>query len=65
MRLGEVLALRERSVDLDKGVIEVREALEVTHDIRFKSLKTKAGRRNVTLPTVAIEALREHRKQLG
>jgi integrase len=66
MRLGEVLALRERSVDLDKGLIEVREALEETqvHGIRFKSAKTKAGRRNITLPDIAIEALREHRKQL-
>jgi integrase len=66
MRLGEVLALRERSVDLDKGTVEVREAQEETqrHGIRFKSAKTKAGRRNITLPSVAIEALREHRKQL-
>jgi integrase len=66
MRLGEVLALRERSVDLDKGVIEVREALEETKTfgVRFKAAKTKAGRRNITLPTIAIEALREHRKQL-
>ena len=66
MRLGEVLALRERSVDLDKGIIEVREALEETgaHGIRFKSLKTKAGRRNITLPDIAIEAVREYRKQL-
>jgi integrase len=67
MRLGEVLALRERSVmNLDKGVIEVREALEETKTfgVRFKTAKTKAGRRNITLPTIAIEALREHRKQL-
>jgi integrase len=66
VRLGEVLALRERSVDLDKGVIEVREALEETkvRGVRFKSAKTTAGRRNITLPNVAIEALREHRKQL-
>jgi integrase len=65
MRLGEVLALRERSVDLDKGLIEVREALEETkaHGIRFKAAKTKAGRRDITLPTIAIEALREHRRQ--
>jgi integrase len=44
----------------------VREALEETqsHGIRFKSAKTKAGRRNITLPSVATEALREHRKQL-
>jgi integrase len=66
MRLGEVLALRERSVDLDKGVIEVREALEETgaHGIRFKSLKTRAGRRNITLPDIVVGVLREHRKQL-
>jgi integrase len=50
MRLGEVLALREGRVDLDKGVIEVREALEETktYGVRFKTAKTKAGRRNVT-----------------
>jgi integrase len=66
MRLGEILALREQRVNLDSGVIEVREALEETkaHGVRFKLAKTKAGRRNITLPDIAIEALREHRKQL-
>jgi len=66
MRLGEVLALRERSFKLDKGAIEVREALEETgaYGIRFKSAKTNAGRRDITLPDIALEALREHRKQL-
>jgi integrase len=66
MRLGEILALRERSVDLDKGVIEVREALEETkaYGVRFKPAKTRAGRRNITLPIVVIEVLRDHRKQL-
>ncbi len=39
MRLGEVLALRWVHVDLDRGVIGVREALEHTraHGIRFKA----------------------------
>jgi len=66
LRLSEALALRERSVDLGRGVIEVREALEETtaHGIRFKTPKSKAGRRNVTLPAIAAEALREHRLQL-
>jgi integrase len=66
MRLGEVLALRDRCVDLDKGVIYVREALEETkaHGVRFKVPKSKAGRRDITLPDIAVEALREHRKQL-
>ncbi len=66
MRLGEVLALREQRVNLESGVIEVREALEETqaHGIRFKAAKTKAGRRNITLPTIVVEALREHRREL-
>jgi integrase len=64
MRLGEVLALRWNRVDLDAKVIQVREALEQTkaHGIRFKLAKTKAGRRNITLPDLLVDALREHRK---
>jgi integrase len=62
MRLGEVLALRDHSAVLDRGVIEVREALEET--IAFKSPKSQAGRRDITLPDIAVDALLEHRKQL-
>jgi integrase len=63
-RLGEILALRWNRVDLDAKVIQVREALEQTkaHGIRFKPAKTRAGRRDITLPDVLVEALREHRK---
>jgi integrase len=63
--LGEVLALRWSRVDLDKAVIQVREALENTkaHGIRFKSPKSKAGRRDITLPDILIEALRDYRKE--
>ena len=67
MRLGEILALRERRVNLDAGVIEVREALEETQGARnsySRRRRSKAGRRNITLPDIAVEALREHRKQL-
>jgi integrase len=64
MRLGEVLALRWGRVELDPKVIKVREALEQTkaHGIRLKPPKSKAGRRDITLPDVLVEALREHRK---
>jgi integrase len=64
MRLGEILALRWNRVDLDRGVIQVREALEQTRalGVRFKSAKTRAGRRDITLPDILVEALREHRK---
>ena len=65
MRLGEILALKEERVKLDIGKIEVRESLEETkaHGVRFKRPKTEAGRRDITLPTIVIEALREHRKE--
>ena len=64
MRLGEILALRWNRVDLDAKVIQVREALEQTraHGTRFKAPKSRAGRRDITLPDVLIETLREHRK---
>jgi integrase len=64
MRLGEVLALRWSRVNLDGRVLNVREALEQTraHGIRFKRPKSKAGRRDITLPDVLIDALRDHRK---
>jgi integrase len=64
MRIGEVLALRWGRVDLDSKVIEVRDALEETkaHGIRFKAPKTKAGRRDITLPDLLVDTLREFRK---
>ena len=64
MRLDEVLALRWSRIDLDKKIIQVRETLEHTkaHGIRFKPPKSKAGRREVTLPDILVDVLREHRK---
>jgi integrase len=64
MRLGEVLALRWSRINLDGKVLNVREALEQTraHGIRFKPPKSKAGRRDITLPDVLIDVLRDHRK---
>jgi integrase len=64
MRLGEVLALRWNRVDLDRKLLQVREALEQTkaHGIRFKVPKSKAGKRDITLPDLLVEVLREHRR---
>jgi integrase len=66
LRLGEVLALKDRHVDLDKKVIRIREAIKDTkaHGVRIKAPKTKAGRRDITLPDMAVAALGEHRRQL-
>jgi integrase len=64
MRLGEIMALRWNRVDLDRKVVQVREALEQTkaQGIRFKAPKSKAGRRDITLPDILVGALREHWK---
>jgi integrase len=63
MRLGEILALRWARVDLNRKIIEVRESLEETkaYGRRTKAPKTRAGVRDITLPDILVEALREFR----
>jgi integrase len=58
MRRGEILALRWKNVDLERGALSVVESLEDTKaGIRFK--KPKSGRsRAITLPSYAVEELR-------
>jgi integrase len=61
LRIGETLALRLSRI---KGsVLEVREAVEETkkNGIRIKPPKSKAGRRDISMPDLVIEAVREHR----
>jgi integrase len=63
MRRGELLALRWRDVDLDGAVLRVEQSLEQTKaGLRFKSPKTRHGRRSISLPPSAVTVLREHRK---
>ena len=64
LRLSETLALRWRHIDPDRKLLQVREALEETrgHGIRIKAPKSKAGMRDITLPDVVVDALREHRR---
>jgi integrase len=64
LRLSEALALHWNCVDLDGGVLKVREALEQTkaQGIRLKPPKSKASRRDITLPDMLVEVLRDHRK---
>lgn len=51
MRRGELLALRWRDVDLDGGKLRVEQSIEQTKaGLRFKSPKTKHGRRSISLP---------------
>jgi integrase len=62
MRLGELLAVKWRDVDLDRGSLQVRATLQHTDEgYNFFQPKTKRSRRHVTLTRGAVEALRRHR----
>jgi integrase len=64
MRRGEILALTWGAVDLDKASIRIERSLEQTKEgLAFRSPKTKASKRTVSLPPTAVEVLREHRRQ--
>jgi integrase len=65
VRRGELLAFRWLHIDLDAKVAKVRESLEATkaHGLRFKKTKTKNGQRDLTLPDIVVDALKEHRRE--
>jgi integrase len=64
MRLSEVLALRWSRIDLDRKRLEVREALEPAKGgVGFKAPKTRAGRRDITLPDILVGVLRDYRRE--
>lgn len=65
LRLGELLALRRCDLDLEDGTVRVDEQLVQLRDgtqLRSKP-KTAAGRRAVAIPSVTVDALREHLDQ--
>lgn len=64
MRRGEILALRWKNIDLDRGVVRVVESLEQTRDggLRFKAPKTDKARA-ITLPAFATDELRRLKRR--
>jgi integrase len=65
MRRGELLALRWKDIDLDGGKLRVEQSLEQTRaGLRFKSPKTKHGRRTITIPPAVVSDLRAHWKAM-
>jgi integrase len=64
LRRAELLALRWSHVDLDAKSIVVREAIEETRaGLRLKPPKSKAGKREIALPDIVVETLRDHRRR--
>jgi integrase len=65
MRRGELLALDWGHTDVDRKIINVVASLETTRaGTRRKGPKTKAGIREITLPSVVIDLLRAQRRTL-
>jgi integrase len=63
MRRGEILALRWKNVELDRGSLRVMESLEQTKaGIRFKAPKTDRTRA-ITLPACVIDELRRLKRE--
>ena len=63
MRRGEILALRWKNIDLDRGVARVVESLEQTKAaLRFKAPKTEKARA-IILPSFTVEELHRLKRQ--
>ncbi len=67
MRRGELLALRWSDVDLDSRVLHVRCTMNFIGGLGYVEgePKTRAGWRDIVLPDVAVEALKQHRVYQG
>jgi integrase len=63
-RRGELLALRWRDVDLERGIIRIERSLEQTqaNGITVRPPKTTRSRRSITLPAMTVDVLKAHRK---
>jgi integrase len=61
LRWGELVGLRRKCLDLDKGTVEVREALvDVGGNITFAPPKTPSSRRTVTVVDENVAVLKHH-----
>ena len=60
MRLGDVLGVRWRDIDLHTKVVNVRQNLQMTNTgIIFEPPKTEKGKRKIPLPAKTVAALQE------
>jgi integrase len=64
LRRGEALGLKWVDLDLDAGRLTVLRSLQrVAGKLQLVETKTNSGRRTITLPQIALRALREHRRR--
>ncbi len=66
VRPGELFALEWPDVDFERGRVVITKSLAVNEagKLAVKDVKTKRGRRTITLAASTVEILLEHRKQM-
>jgi integrase len=64
MRMGEILGLTWQDVDLNRGVIQVKQNLyqRTPGEPLFKRPKTPGSRRTIDISPIVVKTLREHKK---
>lgn len=66
MRVGEVLALRRRDVDLDARLVHVRRGVTwIDGRAQFGPPKTDAGIRDISMPAAVAQVLERHLAKVG
>lgn len=64
LRIGEAQGLRWRDVDLDNGMVRVRNQVDIIDgEVVFVELKTRKSRRDLPLPTFVADALKRERRE--
>lgn len=65
MRRGEVVGVRWKDVDLDKGRLRVVQTItQIRSAVAIGEPKTAQGRRSIALDDATVAVLREHRKSM-
>lgn len=65
MRVGEVFGLQWDDIDFENGTLRVaRQLQEVRGKFFFDAPKSSAGKRNIALPEIAVDALKDHRARM-
>jgi integrase len=63
LRRGELLALRWQDIDLDRGILTVRQTMiDRSGTLSFSTPKTHRSRRSVDLSSSAVALLKAHRR---
>lgn len=65
-RIGELLGIRWDDVDYDAGTINITRTMTFVNNRPIEGEpKTKAGRRVISLPSFAVQALRQHKARMS